>query len=144
MNTVENLIADSIMPQRFNLLLLSIFAGVGLALTLVGIYGVMSYFVNGSVREIGIRMALGASTSDVLKLVLSRGAGLTLLGIALGLVGAFGLTRLMTTLLYGVTATDPLTFAGGAALLLGSAMLACYLPARRATKVDPMIALRSE
>ncbi len=144
LNTVENLIADSIMPQRFNLLLLSIFAGIGLTLTLAGIYGVMSYLVTGSVRDIGIRMALGAQTSDVLKLVLGQGARLTLLGIVLGLAGAFGVTRLMTTLLFGLSATDPLTFAAISILVICVALLACYLPARRAAKVDPLVALRTE
>lgn len=144
MNSIENRIADSILPQRFNLLLLSIFAGVGLLLTLVGIYGVMSYHVTSNTHEIGIRMALGAQRGDVLKLVLRQGVSLTLLGIAIGLAGAFGLTRLMTTLLFGVSATDPLTFVLIPVLLIATASLACYFPARRATKVDPLIALRHE
>ena len=143
-NTVDNLIARSIKPQRFNLLLLSIFAATGLLLAFVGIYGVMSYHVADRTREIGVRMALGAQPADVLKLVLRQGARLTLLGVVTGLAGAFGLTRLMAGFLYGVTPSDPLTFAGGSVLLLLVAALACYLPARRATKVDPMIALRYE
>ena len=144
MNTVENLISGSIKPQRFNLLLLSIFAATGLMLAFVGIYGVMSYHVADSTREIGVRMALGAQTADVLKLVLRQGARLTLFGVVMGLVGAFGLTRLMVGFLYGVKPTDPLTFAGVSVLLALVATLACYLPARRATKVDPMVALRYE
>ncbi|MGH9838199.1 MAG: ADOP family duplicated permease [Blastocatellia bacterium] len=144
MNTIENRIADSILPQRFNLLLLSIFAGVGLVLTLVGIYGVMSYHVTSRTHEIGIRMALGAQTGDVLKLVLRQGTALTVLGLAIGLAAAFSLTRLITTLLFGVSATDPLTFAVITLLLLLVSLCACWIPARRATKVDPLIALRHE
>jgi putative ABC transport system permease protein len=143
-NTVENLIAGSIKPQRFNLLLLSIFAATGLMLAFVGIYGVMSYHVVDSTREIGVRMALGAQTADVLKLVLRQGARLTLFGVVIGLAGAIGLTRLMAGFLYGVKPTDPLTLAGVSVLLVLVAALACYLPARRATKVDPMVALRYE
>jgi putative ABC transport system permease protein len=144
LNTIANLIAASIKPQRFNLLLLSIFAWLGLALALIGIYGVMSYAVTERTHEIGVRLALGAQPTDILKLVLSEGARLTLLGILIGLGGAFGLTRLMASFLYGVSPTDPLTFAGVTAALVIVALLASYLPARRAMKVDPMIALRYE
>jgi putative ABC transport system permease protein len=142
--TMEQMLADSITRERFNVLLLAIFAGLALALALVGIYGVMSYTVAHSTREIGIRMALGARPQDVLKLVVGQGLVLTLVGVGAGVAGAFALTRLMKSLLFGVTATDPLTFVGVSVVLIVVAVLACYLPARRATKVDPLVALRYE
>jgi ABC-type antimicrobial peptide transport system permease subunit len=117
---------------------------MALLLGIVGLYGVIAYSVSQRRQEIGIRLALGAQTNDVLKLVLRQGASLTLLGIAIGLAGAFGLTRLMTTLLFGVSATDPLTFVLIPVLLIATALLACYFPARRATKVDPLIALHCD
>jgi putative ABC transport system permease protein len=142
--TMEAVVADSISDRRLNMLLLGIFAAVALTLAVIGIYSVMSYTVSQSAREIGIRMALGARPMDVWKLVVGQGMGLTLVGVSLGVAGAFGLTRLMATLLYGVTVTDPLTFAAVSALLVIVALLACFVPARRATKVDPMVALRNE
>jgi len=115
-----------------------------LALTLTGIYGVISYAVSQQTQEIGIRVALGAQSSDVFKLVIGHGMVLTLIGVGLGLLGALVVTRLMQTLLFTVSATDPLTFAGVAAALVAVALIACYVPARRAAKVDPLVALRTE
>ena len=141
---MEAILAESIARQRFSMLLLGIFAAVAMTLAAVGIYGVMSYSVTQRRNEIGIRIALGAQKMDVLKITVGSGLKLVGLGIALGLVGAFLLTRLMTTLLFGITATDPLTFLSISAVLLSVAILASYIPARRATKVDPLTALRYE
>jgi putative ABC transport system permease protein len=142
--TLEQLRAESIAPERLNLTLLGVFAAIALVLALVGIYGVISWSVTQQTREIGVRMALGAQTGAVMRLVVGRGMKLVGVGVALGLAGALLLTRLMTALLFGVGATDPVTFVFITLLLAGVALLACLVPARRATKVDPMVVLRSE
>jgi putative ABC transport system permease protein len=142
--TMNQLLGESTASRRFNMLLLGIFALLALILASVGIFGVMSYMVSQRTHEIGIRMALGAQVSDVFKLVVGQGMVLVLIGIGIGLLGAFAITRVMSGLLYGVSATDPLTFIGVALLLSAVALIACLIPARKATRVDPMIALRYE
>jgi putative ABC transport system permease protein len=142
--TMEQLLSRSTQQRRFNMTLLAVFAALALILAGVGVYGVMAYAVTERAREIGIRMALGAQASDALKLVIRQGMRLTLIGVALGLIGAFTLTRLMKNLLFDVKPADPLTFIAIALLLTVVALLACWIPARRAAKVDPMIALRCE
>lgn len=142
--TLEDFRADTLALPRFNTFLLTLFAGLALALTIIGLYGVISYSVSQRTREIGIRMAMGAQQSDVLKMIIKQGMLLTCTGVALGLGAAFAVTRLIGSLLYEVTTTDAWTFAGMALLFIIVALLACVAPARRATKVDPMIALRYE
>jgi len=142
--TMNEVSAASFAARRFNMLLLAIFAGLALVLAAVGIYGVMSYAVTQRTQEIGIRMALGARATDVLKLIIKNGMALTLLGVVIGVAGALALTRLLTTLLFGVTPTDKPTFIAVSGVLILVALVACYLPARRATKVDPLVALRYE
>jgi predicted permease len=142
--TMTQMMSATLAERRFALLLLGAFAAVALSLAAIGIYGVMAYAVTRRTREIGIRMALGAQTGDVIKLIIKQGLSLALIGVVIGLVGAFTLTRLMADLLFGVSATDPLTFIVIALLLTFIMTLACWIPARRATKVDPMAALHCE
>jgi len=142
--TMQEIISDSLASQRFSMSVLGIFALLALLLASVGIYGVVSYLVGQRTQEIGIRMALGAKQRDVLYMVLRDGMKMVLAGVILGCVAALGLTHLMASLLFGVRATDPLTFSGVAILLATVALAACYIPARRAMRVDPMVALRYE
>jgi putative ABC transport system permease protein len=142
--TMEQLMSQDIQSQRFNTVLLGIFAGLALVLAAVGVYGVMNYNVTEHTHEIGIRMALGAQTRDVLNLVLWRGMVLAAIGIAMGLTGALALTGLLASLLYGVRPTDPATFTVVSLGLIVVALAACYIPATRATKVDPINSLRYE
>jgi ABC-type antimicrobial peptide transport system permease subunit len=142
--TMDEVLAGSFAARRLSMILLGIFAALALILSCVGIYGVISYVVGQRTHEIGVRMALGAQPRDVMRLVLAEGAKMALVGVAAGIAAALGLTRLMANELFGVTAQDPLTFAAVAILLTLVALLACYLPARRAVRVDPMVALRYE
>jgi putative ABC transport system permease protein len=142
--TMKERVAEVTSRTRFIAVLLGLFAGLALLLAGIGIYGVMAYRVSARTREIGVRLALGAPAGRVLRLILSQGLRLTLIGIAIGLLVSFALNRVMQRLLYGVSATDPLTFAGVTLLLTLTALLACWIPARRATKVDPLAALRLE
>ncbi len=142
--TMQQAVLDSQSSPRFNLIVLGIFAAVALLLAAAGIYGVISYAVTQRTREIGIRIALGAERSDVLRLVIGQGTGLATTGVAVGLGAAFALTRVMSTLLFGVSATDPAIFASASLFLAVIAIVASYIPARRAMQVDPTVSLRSE
>ena len=144
LTTMDQIFSDSVAGQRFNTLLLGIFASVALVLAMIGVFGVINYSVAQRTHEIGIRMALGAQRRDVFRLIVGEGLALTLVGVGLGSAGAFALTRLITGLLYGVSPTDPTTFVVVAISLSAVALLACYIPARRATRVDPLVALRYE
>jgi putative ABC transport system permease protein len=142
--TLDQYIASSVSQPRFNMLLLCIFASAALLLTIVGLYGVLSYAVTERTHEIGVRMALGANTADVLKLIVKQGMGLTLIGVALGLLGAYAFGQITESLLFDVKATDPFTFIIVALILTVVALVACLVPARRAARTDPMVALRYE
>ena len=141
---MDQVVADATAQPRFEMLLLGMFAAVALLLAAVGIYGVMNYAVSRRTREIGIRISLGASRAEVLRMVVRQGMAQALAGAVAGVVGALLLSRLLTGMLYGVRPTDPLTFGGVAAILGFVALLATYVPARRATRIDPMLALRYE
>jgi predicted permease len=142
--SLEEVVGDSMAARRFTMVLLGVFAGLALLLSSIGIYGVISYLVSQRTNEIGIRIALGAQQRDVLRLMLGEGMKMALLGVSIGIAVALGLTHLMANILFGVSATDPLTFLGVATLLVVVALLACWIPARRATRVDPLVALRYE
>jgi predicted permease len=142
--TMNQVVADSLAARRFSMILFGVFAALALALACVGIYGVISYLVGQRTNEIGVRIALGAQRADVLRLILGEGTRMALLGVVIGIVAALGLTRLMSNQLFGVTAQDPLTFGGVALSLVTVAIAACYVPARRAMRVDPIVALRHE
>jgi putative ABC transport system permease protein len=142
--TMEQIVSESVAPRQFGMLLLSLFACVALLLASIGIYGVISYSVTQRTREIGIRIALGAKGGDVLRMIVGSGMGLALAGVGIGLFTSFALTRVMSSLLFQVSASDPATFLVVAVLLTIVALLACYIPARRAMKIDPIVALRYE
>jgi predicted permease len=142
--TFQQVYSASLGSRKFNVILIGFFAITALLLASAGVFGVMAYSVSRRTREIGVRVALGATSQDVLRMVLGQGMRTILIGVAIGILGSFALTRTVSSLLFGVTATDPVTFGGVTLLLITAALLACYLPAMRATKVDPMVALRDE
>jgi putative ABC transport system permease protein len=142
--TFQQVYSASMGSRRFNVILIGFFGITALLLATVGLFGLMAYSVNRRTREFGVRMALGATSGDVLGMVLRQGMRTSLIGIAIGIAGSFALTQTLSSMLFGVTATDPVTFGGVTLLLVAVALLACYIPARRATKVDPMVALRYE
>jgi ABC-type antimicrobial peptide transport system permease subunit len=142
--TIEEIISSNVAERRFNLLLLGVFGGAAFLLAVAGIYGVIAYLVAQQTRDIGIRVALGALQGDVVRMVVGRGVRFAAVGLAAGILAAFWLTRLIGGLLFDVSATDPVTFAAIALLLLGVTALASWVPARRAARVDPMVALRAE
>jgi putative ABC transport system permease protein len=142
--TMDDMVAQSVASRRFSMMLLTAFAVAALLLSSIGIYGTMAYAVAQRTREIGLRITLGAQRGNVLRMVIGEGMKLALIGVALGLIASFALTRTMKTLLFGISTTDPLTFLGITLLLVAVALFACWIPARRATKVAPLIALRYE
>jgi ABC-type antimicrobial peptide transport system permease subunit len=142
--TFSQVYSASLGSRRFNVILIGFFGITALLLATTGVFGVMAYSVSRRTREIGVRVALGAAAGDVLRMILGRGLRTIFIGVAIGITGSLALTRTVGSLLFGVTATDPLTFGGVTLLLVGTALLACYIPARRATKIDPMVALRYE
>jgi putative ABC transport system permease protein len=142
--TFSQIYSASLGSRRFNVILIGFFGITALLLATAGVFGVMAYSVSRRTREFGVRVALGAGSGDVLRMVLGQGLRTIVIGVVIGIAGSLALTRTVESLLFGVTATDPLTFGGVTLLLVGAALLACYIPARRATKVDPMIALRFE
>ena len=141
---MEEYVAASVAQRRFTSVLCTVFAGAGLLLAIVGLFGVMSYSVAQRTHEIGVRVAVGAAKTDILQLILKEGMGITIVGIVVGLVGTLAVSTILKSQLYGVSARDPLTFLGVILLLAMVALAACYIPARRATRVDPMVALRYE
>jgi len=144
LESMDQVVANSFASRRFAMVLLGVFALIALLLASIGIYGVISYMAGQRTHEIGIRMALGAQRRDVLKLVMSDAARMTVGGVVVGLIAAAGLTRLIKSMLFGISTTDPVTFAGVAILLTTVAFVACYLPTRRAMRVDPIVSLRYE
>jgi putative ABC transport system permease protein len=142
--TLERVVSDSIAQPRFNMVLLGIFAGLALILASVGIYGVMSYSVTQRTQELGVRIALGAQRRDIFSLVLKQGIILALIGVGIGLAAAIGLSKVVASVLYGISATDPVTFISVAVIMIAVAVVACFFPARKATKVDPLTAMRYE
>jgi putative ABC transport system permease protein len=144
LRTFQQVYSASLGSRRFNVILIGFFGVTALLLAAAGVFGVMAYAVSRRTREFGVRVALGATSGNVLRMVLGQGMRTILIGVAIGIVGSLALTRAVSSLLFGVTATDPITFAGMTFALIAVALLACYIPARRATKVDPIVALRDE